>query len=882
MDHFKSLITLFIFIFLRLIIYPQTGGTINFNDYVPAGCSNEPVLTIGLIADPQYCDCDPLGSRYYRETMWKLPQAIDTMNKYKVDFVMNLGDMIDRYYESYDSVSKHYEKLDMPYYNLLGNHEFEEVDDELKSTIVSRYGMPGYYYAYSYENWRFLVLDGTELAGYSRYVHPDLAEEGDSVWNSVQGMINGLTWNGGIGKAQQSWLRSEIDDAADSGQNVIMFCHLPVYPDSIDLNLWNKEEIISLLEQYPNIVAYINGHYHQGNYGYKNKIHYYTQAAMLDTPDTNSFGILRIFPRELVIQGFGRVPDRTLPYENFKKKTVQIALSDTVLRYLHHQNDLTGYLSYSSADSNLLANLILDTARYSNMYFRISNDSLLLNTDEDLSLIPDLKINVIAVDCDADTFSQTFDLLFDTTVMKFRYQLSDTVIPVYSDYVILIDSLVEDYSKNGMDIGLSATTAGMVAFNVSDDTLKITPEKKGKSVITLTASDSYTGNDYQQLFGLEVFNPFNHAPYHTDSAVTDYVVQLNDTAIAKLSEIFSDSDGDSLFFDYLLPDSAFLDVLLNKDTLKMIGIRPGEANLKVIADDNYGGTDTLTLDILINSGPARSGEYTTFLYQFTSGCATIYMDSIFTDPNGDAIEYKISPAMDFTHFDDPGQLILCPEYAGYYKIYLTLTDGHGGFYADSLEVRFNAGPEALQQQYQYTYRAAMEQITIVLSNMFTHPDDDTLSFFMYLSDTLSLSYSILGDVLELYPRITDTLDFRIVASDNYGGEDSTMIRLIYKPELNADMANRLINKLKIFPNPSSGIVYIQFELVTDGLFRFCLTDQTGRIFCQSEDLIANQGTNHYEINTKGIKSKGLYFLTLFLDDNYYQTIQVFIDCVVCQ
>jgi hypothetical protein len=96
------------------------------------------------------------------------------------------------------------------------------------------------------------------------------------------------------------------------------------------------------------------------------------------------------------------------------------------------------------------------------------------------------------------------------------------------------------------------------------------------------------------------------------------------------------------------------------------------------------------------------------------------------------------------------------------------------------------------------------------------------------------------------------------------------------------MANRLINKLKIFPNPSSGIVYIQFELVTDGLFRFCLTDQTGRILCQSEDLIANQGTNHYEINTKGIKSKGLYFLTLFLDDNYYQTIQVFIDCVVCQ
>ncbi len=288
--------------------FAQTG------ENIPVGCNNEPVLRIGLIADPQYCDCDPLDNMYFRETLWKLPQAIDTFNNNKVDLVISLGDIINQNYESYDSISKRYEKLKMPFYNLLGNHDFSEISDELKSSIVARYGMPGYYYAFSYWNWRFLVLDGTELAAYSRYTHPELAEEGDNTW---QELINDTTLVSGIGLTQQAWIRSEIEDAADSGQNVILFCHFPLYQNGDWGNLWNSNEIAAILEQYPNVVAYFNGHVHRGDYVYNNNIYYFTQAAMLETSDTNSFAILNIYPKELKIQGFGRVPDKILPYTRF-------------------------------------------------------------------------------------------------------------------------------------------------------------------------------------------------------------------------------------------------------------------------------------------------------------------------------------------------------------------------------------------------------------------------------------------------------------------------------------------------------------------------------------------------------------------------------------
>ncbi len=957
MKHLKSVTILFFFHCLGLNTFSQSGGNIDFNDFIPSGCINEPILTIGLITDPQYCDCDPAGTRYYRETMWKLPQAIDTMNKYQVDFVMNLGDMIDRYYESYDSVSKHYEKLNMPYYNLIGNHAFEEVADELKSTIVSRYGMPWYYYTYTYDNWRFLVLDGTELAAYSRYIHPDLVEEGDSVWNSVQGMINAETWNGGISKAQQSWMRSEIEEAADSVQNVMLFCHFPAYPDSGDHNLWNDEDIVNLLGQYSNVVAYINGHLHENNYGYQDGIHYYTQTAMLDTPDSSAFAIMRIYPKEIMIQGFGRVPDRIWQYDDFKKKVIQITLSDSILQYSDQKNDITGYLSYASPDSNMMVSFILDTALYHNSYFRISNDSLILNTDEDLSHITDLKVNVIAVDCDGDTFSHTFSLLFDTTVMKFKYLLSDTIISVYEAYEIAVDSLVEDHSKSGMDISLVAITAGVVAFIVTDDTLKIIPQKTGKTEIDLRVYDPFTGKSFHQAFSLEVYDPLNHAPYHKDSLVTDYMIQRNDTTAILLSGIFIDPDGDlpeysfavsdtniiscwlqsdrlfvsglisgtaiisitandnrggldsvtlhfrvntspfhsdtitvehlmqlnemrafhlagmfhdsdndSLFFQYALSDSAFLEVSLVSDTLRILGIRPGEANIKVVADDNYGGTDSLFLDIFINSGPLRFKEFTVFIYQFTSECTGIHLDTIFTDPNGDIIKYQVSSTMDSIDVDDTGQLILCPANSGIYKIHLSLDDEKGGLSADSLAIRFNAGPEASQQQYQYTYRSAGEQIILDLDNMFTDPDDDALTFFIAHTDTLSLVYDMLSDVIQLYPQIEDTFDFYVVASDNYGGVDSTNIGLTYQPEINALAENRLIDELKIFPNPSSGILYVQFEAIAEGSPGIRIYDQTGRIVYQSDGLRANQGINHYIINTESIKAKGLWFFTLYMDN----------------
>lgn len=55
-----------------------------------------PLFKIGVVTDVQYCDCDNAGSRYYRLSPDKLKQANTRFKKENVDFIINLGDFIDR------------------------------------------------------------------------------------------------------------------------------------------------------------------------------------------------------------------------------------------------------------------------------------------------------------------------------------------------------------------------------------------------------------------------------------------------------------------------------------------------------------------------------------------------------------------------------------------------------------------------------------------------------------------------------------------------------------------------------------------------------------------------------------------------------------------
>jgi predicted phosphodiesterase len=117
-------------------------------------------------------------------------------------------------------------------------------------------------------------------------------------------------YNGAIGGDQLSWLKTALEEAMVKKENAVLYCHFPVYPKNIH-NLWNAEEIVELIEAYPCVKAYINGHNHKGNYAEKNGIHYLTLKGMVDT-DQTSYAVINVDKEHMEVIGYGREESRVL------------------------------------------------------------------------------------------------------------------------------------------------------------------------------------------------------------------------------------------------------------------------------------------------------------------------------------------------------------------------------------------------------------------------------------------------------------------------------------------------------------------------------------------------------------------------------------------
>jgi hypothetical protein len=665
----------------------------HFENINPPVCNELPLLKIGVIADPQYCDCPSSGTRFYRETLKKLPAAVDTFNKYEVDFVVTLGDIIDRYYESFDSVLPLYNDLNMPDYKLLGNHAFEEIDDFLKDTVIYLYNMPDYYYHITYNGWRFVFLDGTELAAYDSILHPDLREEADSLWQSIQGQINAEPYNGGIGRKQREWIENTVTDAMNNNEKVILFCHFPVYPEHY-LNLWNQEDIIGIVEKYDNIVAYINGHNHDGNYGFLNGKHYITQKGMVETYDTSSYSILEIYDNKLVFDSYGLMKDHTVSYKNNDCNPYDIVLSNKILTYAIDSGDFAG--SFSVADSSVSGNYSFQlTDSYSfedNSLFDISNDSLYLATSRNLSLKEKYFIKVSAMNCCLDTISRVITIIFDTNSIFHYRNIPDTVLFVGADNLnINLDSIFVDKSENGLAYNAISGNTRKAAAAITEGFLIVKQISGGESEIILVATDSFTNQSVSDTFLVTIIDPFNHPP-EVINTIDDKFLQLYfDTLVIDLDTIFFDPDNDSLNYGLVFDNDTTVNIRITNSVLEILPLKAGYNMLEISADDDRGSSVSFRLQLIVNTVPQICKKISDMLFFINDPPFYIDLDTVFFDPDSDSLGY-------LTDISNPeildtaltgSVLILAPKSEGNASLEISADDSRGGIITDDFIVTVN-------------------------------------------------------------------------------------------------------------------------------------------------------------------------------------------------
>jgi manganese-dependent ADP-ribose/CDP-alcohol diphosphatase len=265
-------------------------------------------FSIGAIADCQFADQPDLGERLYRLSPGKLEKAISHLNDNDLDYVIHLGDFIDKGWESFDTLMPITDELKHPLYHVLGNHDFSVADDK-KALVFEKLNMPTRYYSFVHKGWRFIITDGNDISfqGWAK---------GSTNYNEAKALHKNQysdreTWNGALSDKQLSWIKSELELAKKVDEKVALYSHFPIFPAN-EHNLWNDNDVLSLVSSYAAVKLWLNGHNHAGHYGEYKGIHFLTLKGMVDTEQT-SYSKIDFLDDKIIVHGFGRQQNMTLP-----------------------------------------------------------------------------------------------------------------------------------------------------------------------------------------------------------------------------------------------------------------------------------------------------------------------------------------------------------------------------------------------------------------------------------------------------------------------------------------------------------------------------------------------------------------------------------------
>lgn len=292
----------------------KTSGLITLSTFLPVPASvfgNEKTASIrfGLTTDSHYADREHSGTRYYRQSIDKMNEFVEVMNREKVDFVAHLGDFKDqdanpkeedtiRYLKM---LERAYGQFNGPRYHCVGNHD---VDSITKSQFLSHIENTGIakdksYYSFDQEGYHFVVLD----ANY----HADGRD---------QFYLEGADWQDpNIPEVEYNWLKEDLES---NELPTIIFCHHPLYEyhpgGGANYHVADSEKFQRLFESSGKVLAVFHGHVHAEEFTQINGIHYVTQLGMVDYQglENNSFAIVEINKNSIHIKGFKRVGNKSL------------------------------------------------------------------------------------------------------------------------------------------------------------------------------------------------------------------------------------------------------------------------------------------------------------------------------------------------------------------------------------------------------------------------------------------------------------------------------------------------------------------------------------------------------------------------------------------
>lgn len=248
-------------------------------------------LRVGLVTDLHHADKPPAGTRHYRESQRKLAEAGQRFQQAGVDFIVELGDLIDAA-DSVDTeqawlttIHREFSGIAKDRHCVLGNHC---VDTLTKEEFLGGVEQARSYYSFDRSGIHFVVLDACFRSDSQPYGRKN------SRWNDAR-----------LPAAELEWLTADLQ-ATD--KPVIVFAHQRLDVNT-DHGVKNAAEVRSVLERSGRVRLTLQGHSHQNDLKEINGIHYLTLVAMVEGAgvENNGYSVMEITAQsDIRIEGFHR------------------------------------------------------------------------------------------------------------------------------------------------------------------------------------------------------------------------------------------------------------------------------------------------------------------------------------------------------------------------------------------------------------------------------------------------------------------------------------------------------------------------------------------------------------------------------------------------
>ena len=258
----------------------------------------------GIITDSHYANRQ-YSTRFCSESLDKMTECVELMNKQEVDFLIELGDFKDQddppleentmaYLQAAEAVLRRFSGST---YHVLGNHDMDSISkSQFLANVENTRIVPGAsYYGFDLNGLHFVTLDANFSSDGTVYDH------GNFSWTDAI-----------VPPAELDWLRQDL---ASANGPVIVFIH-QLLDSTGSYYVGNAATVRQILEASGKVLAVFQGHHHSGAYSQIRGIHYYTLKAVVEGSgaQNNSYAIVEVHSdRSITVSAYRKAVRKEFP-----------------------------------------------------------------------------------------------------------------------------------------------------------------------------------------------------------------------------------------------------------------------------------------------------------------------------------------------------------------------------------------------------------------------------------------------------------------------------------------------------------------------------------------------------------------------------------------